>query len=218
MSRRRPGGVAAALLSLCLLLPNLNANGIFANSSNQRFDQATGQLVSQNYTAQLQGSYEVFGAGRRIANLRASGAGVDAAEARFRAQKFQTILQTASLFYAAAAAADLVDVAQQRQARAQEQLDFARVRLDLGTATASDLLRAEIEVANAELASGGAPSVVAADATLKSRTMETRLHAADAVRGAERRAAERVQAFRLGGSAREESVVRVTAEEPVATS
>jgi outer membrane protein len=275
MSRWRPGGVAAAFLSLCLLrpaavtaqgegddevitleqavrlslerqpasvaaagavssaradllqsrgalLPNLNANGIFANSSNQRFDQATGQLVSQNYTAQLQGSYELFGAGRRIANLRASGAGVDAAEARFRAQRFQTILQTTSLFYAAAAAADLVKVAEQRQARAQEQLEFARVRLDLGTATASDLLRAEIEVANAELAAvdaranlrtrelelgrqvgsdeaarpapeslpdqapelppteelvrralGGAPTVVAADATLRSRTMET---------------------------------------------
>ena len=150
------GAVSSAradlLQSRGALLPNINANGIFANSSNQRFDQATGQLVSQNYTTQLQGSYEVFGAGRRFANLRASGAGVDAAEARYRAQTFQTILQTTSLFYAAAAAADLVQVAEQRHERAQEQLDFAKVRLDLGTATASDLLRAEIEVANAELA------------------------------------------------------------------
>ena len=134
------------------LLPNVTANGIFANSSNQRFDQATGQLVSQNYTSQLQGSYEVFGAGRKFANLRASGADVDAAEARYRAQRFQTILQTTNLFYAAAGGADLVRVAEQRQARAQEQLKFAQVRLDLGTATTSDVLRAEIEVGNAELA------------------------------------------------------------------
>jgi outer membrane protein TolC len=229
---RQPAAVAAAgavsnaraelLQSRGALLPNINANGIFANSSNERFDQATGQLVSQNYTTQLQGSYEIFGAGRRFATLRASGAGVDAAEARFRAQRFQTILQTTSLFYAAAAATDLVGVAEQRQSRAREQLEFARVRLDLGTATSSDLLRAEIEVANAELAAvdaranlranelalgrqvgtgtavhpapeslperapelppteelvrralGSSPLVVAADATLKSRSMET---------------------------------------------
>jgi len=229
---RAPAAVAAAgavssaradlLQSRGALLPNVTATGIFANSSNQRFDQATGQLVSQNYTSQLQGSYEVFGAGRKFANLRASGAGVDAAEARDRAQRFQTILQTTTLFYAAAAATDLLRVAEQRQARAQEQLKFAQVRLDLGTATTSDVLRAEIEVGNAELAVvdahanlraselalgrqvgeevavstaseslpdrapelppteelvrralGGSPSVVAADATLKSRSMET---------------------------------------------
>ena len=229
---RAPAAVAAAgavssaradlLQSRGALLPNVTANGIFANSSNTRFDQATGQLVSQNYTSQLQGSYEIFGAGRKFANLRASGAGVDAAEARDRAQRFLTILQTTNLFYAAAAATDLVRVAEQRQARAQEQLKFAQVRLDLGTATTSDVLRAEIEVGNAELAVvdaranlraselalgrqvgedvavspapeslpdrapalppteelvrralGGSPSVVAADATLKSRNMET---------------------------------------------
>ncbi|HKJ02446.1 MAG TPA: TolC family protein [Longimicrobiales bacterium] len=134
------------------LLPNLTVNGIFANSSNQRFDQASGQLVSQNYTSQLQGSYELFGAGRRFATLRASGAGVDAADARYRAQRFQTVLQTTSLFYAAAGSADLVRVAEQRLARAREQLTFAQVRLELGTATTSDVLRAEIEVGNSELA------------------------------------------------------------------
>jgi outer membrane protein len=227
---REPAAVAAAgavssaqadqLQARGALLPSVTVNGIFANSSNQRFDQATGQLVSQNYTSQLQGSYELFGAGRRFATLRASGADVDAAEARYTAQRFQTILETTSLFYAAAGAADLVRVAERRQQRAQEQLKFAQVRLDLGTTTQSDVLRAEIEVGNAELAAvdaranlrtselqlgrqvgvdaavhpapqslpdrapelpateelvrralGGSPSVVAADATLKSRRM-----------------------------------------------
>jgi outer membrane protein len=158
---------ADQLQSRGALLPNVTVNGIFSNSSNQRFDQATGQLVSQNYTSQVQGSYEVFGAGRKIANLRASGADVDAAAARYTAQRFQTILQTTSLFYAAAAATDLVQVAQQRQERAQEQLKFAQVRLDLGTATQSDVLRAEIEVGNAELA--------AVDARASLRTAELAL-------------------------------------------
>jgi outer membrane protein len=220
------GAVSSArsdlLQSRGALLPTVTANGIFANSSNERFDQATGQLVSQNYTSQLQGSYEIFGAGRRFATIRASGADVDAAEARDRSQQFQTILQTTSLFYAAAAAADLVKVAEQRQERAQAQLKFAQVRLDLGTATTSDVLRAQIEMGNAELALvdaqsslrngelalgrqvgtadavhpapqslpehapelppteelvrralGSSPSVVAADATLRSRHMAT---------------------------------------------
>ncbi len=159
---RRPAAVAAAgaqtsaradqFQSRGALLPNISVNGIFANSSNQRFDQATGQLVSQNYTSQVQGSYEVFGAGRRFANLRASGSAVEAADARYRAQRYQTVLETTSLFYAAAAATDLVAVAEQRQERAREQLRFAQVRLDLGTATTSDMLRAEIEMGNAELA------------------------------------------------------------------
>jgi len=87
---------------------------------------------------------------------------VDAADARYRSQEFATILQTTNLFYAAAGASDLVRVAEQRLTRAREQLDFAQVRLDLGTATTSDVLRAEIEVGNAELA------VVDARAALRS--------------------------------------------------
>jgi outer membrane protein TolC len=43
-------------------------------------------------------------------------------------------------------------LAAQRLERARQQLEFARTRLEVGTATASDLLRAEIEVGNAELA------------------------------------------------------------------
>jgi outer membrane protein len=167
---RQPAAVAAAgavssaradqLQARGALLPNVTVNGIFANSSNQRFDQATGQLVSQNYTSQIQGSYEVFGAGRKFATLRASGADVDAAEARYTAQRFQTILETTSLFYEAAAAADLVRVAERRQ-------QFAQGRLDLGTTTQSDVLRAEIEVGNAELA--------AVDARASLRTSELQL-------------------------------------------
>jgi outer membrane protein TolC len=123
-----------------------------SNSSNQRFDQTTGQLVSENYTAQVQASYELFGGGRRFAELRATGADVRAAEARERAQRFETGLLTTEIFFSAAAASDLLVAAEQRLARAEQQLEFARARLELGTATTSDELRAEIEVGNAELA------------------------------------------------------------------
>ncbi len=134
------------------LLPSLTANSSFSNSSNQRFDQATGRLVSQNYSAALQAGYDIFTGGRRFAQLRGAGADVDAAEANRRAEWFATTLVTTQAFYGAAAADDIVRSATQRLERARQQLDFASTRLDVGTATQSDVLRAELEVGNAELA------------------------------------------------------------------
>lgn len=160
--RRDPAAVAAEasvrraradlLQARGTLLPSLNVNGSYANSSNERFDQTTGRLVSESYAAQVQAGYDVFTGGRRLAENRAAGALEDAAEARYRAQRFATVLSATQAFYATAAAADLVAVAESRLERAQKQQEFAETRLELGTATRSDALRAGIEVANSELA------------------------------------------------------------------
>lgn len=157
---------AGLLQSRGSLFPSLSLNGVYSNSSNERFDQTTGRLVSQSYTAQLQGSYEIFVGGRRLAEVRSAGASVDASEARFRSQRFRTVLTTTEVFYAAAAAEDLVTAAEQRLARARQQLDFARTRLEVGTVTTSDVLRAEIETGNAELA------VVDANSQLRRTALE----------------------------------------------
>ncbi len=134
------------------LLPSVSLNSSYANSSNQRFDQSTGQLVSESYAAQAQASYELFGGGRRLAQLRRTGAELEAADAAYRAQRFQTVLATTEAYYTAAAASELVRSAAQRLERAEQQLAFAQTRLDVGTATRSDVLRAELEVGRAELA------------------------------------------------------------------
>ncbi len=147
-------------------LPSFTANGIYGNSSNERLDQTTGQLVSENYTAQLQASYEIFSGGRRLARNRIVGAEMDAAEADHRAQRFNTALETTRTFYEAAAATDLLGAAAQRLERARQQLDFAESRLELGTATRSDVLRAEMEVGDAELA------VLEGEASLRRATLE----------------------------------------------
>lgn len=159
---RDPGAVAARegvnqsqaglLQARGALLPSLSLNGVYGNSSNERFDQTSGRLVSESYTAQIQTSWELFGGGRRFVQLRSAGAQVDASEARYRAQRFQTVLATTEAFYAAAAARDLVRAAEQRLERARQQMEFASTRLEIGTATTSDALRAEIEMGNAELA------------------------------------------------------------------
>jgi outer membrane protein len=133
-------------------LPSVGLSSFYNNSSNQRYDQTTGRLVSESYTAQVTGSYEVFSGGRRWAQLRAAGAGVDAADARHREQEYWVALRATETYYAAAAATDLVSVADQRTERARQQTEFADNRYELGTATTSDVLRAQIELANAELA------------------------------------------------------------------
>jgi outer membrane protein TolC len=132
--------------------PSLNANSTYANSSNERFDQSSGQLVSESYTAQLQTSYEVFTGGRKLAAWQGASASLRAAEARERGQRFATILETTQVFYEAAAAEELLVAARQRLERATRQQEFAETRRLVGTATRSDALRAELELADAELA------------------------------------------------------------------
>lgn len=133
-------------------LPGLSVNSSYANSSNQRFDQATGQLVSESYTATAAASYDVFNGGRRFFQHRSAGARLRSADATYRAQRFQTVLRATETFYGAVASEELAGVARQRLERARQQLEFAVTRLEVGTATRSDQLRAELEVGNAELA------------------------------------------------------------------
>jgi outer membrane protein TolC len=149
-----------------LWLPNLNVNSAYANSSNQRFDQSSGQLVSQSYTAQLQGGYDIFTGGRRLMEQRSSGADLAAADAQYASQRYTTILNTTIAYYAAAAAADIAAATAQRLQRARAQLTAAQTRLEIGTATQSDVLRAELEVGNAESAQ------LDAEAALRTSTLE----------------------------------------------
>ncbi len=147
-------------------LPSLTVNSSYSNSSNQRFDQATGRLVSESYSAQSQFGYDIFTGGRKLAQYRSASAQVRSAEASRRAQRFLTILDTKAAYYEATAADRLLAVARQRLERAQQQLEFARTRLDVGTATRSDVLRAELELSNAELA------VVDAETALRTARLE----------------------------------------------
>lgn len=139
-------------------LPSLSLGSAYSNSSNQRFDQATGQLMSTSYSAQVDASIDLFEGGRRFAQHRAASAALGAAEAERRAQRFQTVLRVTRAYFAAAAAVEIERAAVQRLERARQQLEFARTRLELGTATMSDALRAEIEVGNAEIAALDAAS------------------------------------------------------------
>jgi outer membrane protein len=143
---------ADALQAAGSWLPTIGVGSNYNNSSNQRFDQSTGRLVSESYSAQVNASYDVFTGGRRVLGQRSARAFMTSAGAQFESQRYTTMLRATEAFYAAAAAADIVGAAEQRLQRARDQLTAAQTRLELGTATQSDALRAELEVGNAEAA------------------------------------------------------------------
>lgn len=133
-------------------LPLVTVSSGYSKSSQARVNRSTGLLSSESYSAGAEASVVLFAGGQRIADNRAATARVIASEAEHRAQTFQTILGATEAFYEAAASRHLSALAEQRRERAQQQLSFAKTRLEVGTATASDMLRAEIELGNAELA------------------------------------------------------------------
>ncbi|CAN5736865.1 hypothetical protein BH23GEM9_BH23GEM9_21030 [soil metagenome] len=141
-------------------LPTITALSSYNNSSNERFDQTTGRLVSESYSDQLNAGYDIFTGGRRVIGQRSARAALTAADAQYASQRYSTILRATEVFYSAAAAADIARAAAQRLQRARDQLTAAETRLELGTATQSDALRAELEVGNAEAALLDAESAV----------------------------------------------------------
>lgn len=147
-------------------LPSLSLGSAYQNSSTQRVDPSSGQLVSESYTAELGASYEIFSGGRRLADTRSTRAQVRAAEAALRDQEYRTALATTEQYYAAAAAVELVGVARQRMERAEQQRSVAQTRLDVGSATRSDVLRAELELGNAEV------SLLDAEAALRTAQLQ----------------------------------------------
>lgn len=135
-------------------LPTLSTGASAARSNVGRIDPTTGQPVppEYSYTGSLNASLELFDGFRRYANLRASSASRDAAEAGVLNQRFQVTLSTKQVFYDALAREELVRVAEAQVRRAQQQLQISVEKLRAGSATRSDSLRSTVEYGNARIA------------------------------------------------------------------
>lgn len=135
-------------------LPSLSTGASAARSNVGRIDPTTGQPVppEYSYTGSLNASLELFDGFRRLANLRASSANQDAAEAGAVNQRFQVTLATKEIFYDAVGVEELVRVAEAQVRRAQQQLQISVEKLRAGSATRSDSLRSTVEFGNARIA------------------------------------------------------------------
>lgn len=136
-------------------LPTVNANTSGSLRSSQTFDEITGRLESgssDSYTAGLSGSWTVFEGTRRFREYDRAAASLRAAEAQYTDQTFQVALQTETFFFDALRQQELLEVARQRIAEAERNMEIVRNRTLLGEATVSDSLRARLDVVNAEQA------------------------------------------------------------------
>jgi outer membrane protein len=108
--------------------------------------------TSQSYGAGISASYDLYTGGRRTAELRQTRAQTSAAQAGLVAEQYDVRLATKQAFFDVLRRQDQVEVAQAQVARAQQELDAAETRVRVGSATASDQLRAQLALNQARQA------------------------------------------------------------------
>ncbi|HUE77666.1 MAG TPA: TolC family protein, partial [Longimicrobiales bacterium] len=136
-------------------LPSLSLSTGASLSSSERFDAGTGLWVSNqsnNYSAGLSTSMDLFSGGRNLAGIRSARATVDAAEATVVTRRFAVALTAKRAYFDVLRASDLIRLNEERIRQAREQLAAAERRLQAGRATRSDVLRSRLELTNARQA------------------------------------------------------------------
>jgi outer membrane protein TolC len=142
-------------------LPSLSLSSSAGLASTERFNPTTNTTVtgsSDSYSAGLSAGVDLFTGGRRGAERKRAGATTDAAEATLVERTFAVTLSAKQAYFDVAKAGELAQVAQARLERAQEGLSAAQRRLQVGSATRSDVLRAQLEENNAKQALASAQS------------------------------------------------------------
>ena len=134
-------------------LPTLGFTTGAGMASTERFNPTTNTTVSgsqESYTAGLNAGIDVFTGGRRGAELRRTDAVTDAAQATLVERTFGVTLAAKQAYFDVAKAGELLRVAEARLQRAREGMSAAERRLQVGSATRSDVLRAQLEENNAK--------------------------------------------------------------------
>jgi outer membrane protein TolC len=147
---------SAERTALGAFLPNLNFSSGASLSSTQRWDSNNNTWVSgasnDSYNAGLSTSIDLFTGGRRGADLARTRAQTAASEAALVEQRYAVTRDAKAGFFAVLRATDLIRSAEARLKRAEESLGAAERRAQVGSATRSDVLRAQLEVTNSRQA------------------------------------------------------------------
>jgi len=134
-------------------IPRVSASSSASKNSSTRYDERTQTTIegsSESYSAGLSGSVSLYEGGARNHALAQARADLLGAEASLEDQRNNVIYQTKNLFFAALRQSDLLAVNERRVDQAEESLQMVRTRAQVGTGTASDTLRARLELMNAQ--------------------------------------------------------------------
>jgi outer membrane protein len=133
-------------------IPSLSLTTNAGLASEERLNTETNSIVtgsSDSYRAGLNAGIDVYTGGRRGAEKRRANAVTDAAEATLIERRFAVTLNATRAYFDVAKARELIVVAEARVKRAQEGQVAAERRLQVGSASRSDVLRAQLETTNA---------------------------------------------------------------------
>jgi len=136
-------------------LPSINASSNASRASTNRFNSETNTSVTgsaNSYSAGVSAGVDIWNGGRRGAEIDDAAAALSAAEATARQRRFDVVLAAKASFYDVLRREELMRVAGARIRRAQESLTAADRRLQVGTATRSDVLRSRLELNDARQA------------------------------------------------------------------
>lgn len=136
---------------LAFFVPSLSAQLDGTKFSRPFFNIGIGAPSDVAVNARVNLSYEILSL-RKFADLTATDAGLDAADAGLGGQTFLTALNTERDFYQVMTDRELLRVAAERLDRAQVQLGVARSRVLTGAAVQSDSLTLVTESVQAEIA------------------------------------------------------------------
>jgi outer membrane protein TolC len=133
-----------------LFLPTLSATAGYSQFSASQFNLGTSAAASTAGMYSLNASYTLFRGGSRIQDSRRSKEELEVARAGVLGQRFLTALQTERDYYDVLGNTELLQVAEDRFARAQSQFSLARARVLSGATVQSDSLQILLELQRAE--------------------------------------------------------------------
>jgi len=105
-----------------------------------------------SFSAGLSAQYYLFKGFRTISAISAARSNLEAASQQHEGNVQDLILQVNQGYYRLLQAGHLVKVAEKSLENARYHLEFAKARFEAGLATRSDILKAEVEVSNSNLA------------------------------------------------------------------
>lgn len=134
-----------------LITPTVKYNTTYTHLSAPFFNFGTGGVSPNATSATLDANYAILGFGK-FGTLKRSRASLESAEANETVARFRTALETDAAYFGVLADHELSRVAADRLKRAEEALQFARVRVIAGESVSSDSLQLLLEVSRARLA------------------------------------------------------------------
>jgi len=119
-----------------------------SGSSGQGYADST---QTSSYTTGISSSYYLFQGGKKTASVDAARFGHEAATFQYETNLQDLTLRVTQSYYRLLQAGHLLKAIERSVERAELHLEFARARFEAGLASRSDILRAEVDLSNADL-------------------------------------------------------------------